>query len=150
MNQSRREKKKKEKENIPRNNLVNDNFTSAIYHVPSMISVLWNMLTRWTVGPSMTKSSLKTKVQRVRSRGSNLFREASSRVLASKQSLMKTHFHETRSSSRKEDYTAPSIYSPPTLSLSRWNLNYFMNRINKILSGVLSSRRQKILLAAIR
>lgn len=31
---------KKEKENIPRNNLVNDNFTSAIYHVPSMISVL--------------------------------------------------------------------------------------------------------------
>lgn len=149
MNQSRREKKKKEKENIPRNNLVNDNFTSAIYHVPSMISVLWNMLTRWTVGPSMTKSSLKTKVQRVRSRGSNLFREASSRVLASKQSLMKTHFRETRSSSRKEDYT-PSIYSPPTISLSRWNLNYFMNRINKILSGVLSSRRQKILLAAIR
>lgn len=148
MNQSRREKKK-EKENIPRNNLVNDNFTSAIYHVPSMISVLWNMLTRWTVGPSMTKSSLKTKVQRVRSRGSNLFREASSRVLASKQSLMKTHFRETRSSSRKEDYT-PSIYSPPTISLSRWNLNYFMNRINKILSGVLSSRRQKILLAAIR
>lgn len=112
------ERKKKEKENISRNNLVNDNFTSAIYHVPSMISVLWNMLTRWTVGPSMTKSSLKTKVQRVRSRGSNLFREASSRVLASKQSLMKTHFRETRSSSRKEDYT-PSIYSPPTLSLSR-------------------------------
>lgn len=112
------ERKKKEKENISRNNLVNDNFTSAIYHVPSMISVLWNMLTRWTVGPSMTKSSLKTKVQRVRSRGSNLFREASSRVLASKQSLMKTHFRETRSSSRKEDYT-PSIYSPPTISLSR-------------------------------
>lgn len=112
------ERKKKEKENISRNNLVNDNFTSAIYHVPSMISVLWNMLTRWTVGPSMTKSSLKTKVQRVRLRGSNLFREASSRVLASKQSLMKTHFRETRSSSRKEDYT-PSIYSPPTISLSR-------------------------------
>lgn len=108
-NQSRR--KKKEKENIPRNNLVNDNFTSAIYHVPSMISVLWNMLTmdcRTIDDEELVKNESTTcSVERLESLPRSI-----ERVLASKQSLMKTHFRETRSSSRKEDYTR-SIHSPP-------------------------------------
>lgn len=76
-----------------------------------MISVLWNMLTmdcRTIDDEELVKNESTTcSVERLESLPRSI-----ERVLASKQSLMKTHFRETRSSSRKEDYTR-SIHSPP-------------------------------------
>lgn len=69
-----------------------------------MIGVLWNMLTRLdcrTIDDEelVKKESATCSVERLESLPRSV-----ERVLASKQSLMKTHFRETRSTSRKEDY----------------------------------------------
>lgn len=69
-----------------------------------MIGVLWNMLTRLdcrTIDDEelVKNESTTCSVERLESLPRSV-----ERVLASKQTLMKTHFRETRSSSRKEDY----------------------------------------------
>lgn len=76
-----------------------------------MIGVLWNMLTRLdcrTIDDEelVKNESTTCSVERLESLPRSV-----ERVLASKQTLMKTHFRETRSSSRKEDYIRSIFFS---------------------------------------